>query len=131
MIQGLNIFLKHWAKSNDNVATIGASKTFSMSGNADKLDLGRGPTALRGFFTSVRAATNRILVNVNVSHGAFYNEGKLTDLINAYNPRPDTSGWRPLEKFLKCVHVRTAHLKEKEEEEGRSHPPTQDHLGLG
>lgn len=118
MIQGLNIFLKHWAKSNDNVATIGASKTFSMSGNADKLDLGRGLTALRGFFTSVRAATNRILVNVNVSHGAFYNEGKLTDLMTAYSPRPDTSGFRSLEKFLKRVRVRTTHLKVKKNRKG-------------
>ncbi|KAG8165758.1 hypothetical protein KVR01_004310 [Diaporthe batatas] len=118
MIQALNIFLKHWAKSNNNVATIGASKTFSMTGRADKLDLGRGLTALRGFFTSVRAATNRILVNVNVSHGAFYNEGKLIDLIGAYNPRPDHSGWRSLEKFLKRVRVRTTHLKEKKNKKG-------------
>lgn len=118
MIQGLNIFLKHWAKSNDNLATIGASKTFSMSGKADKLDLGRGLTALRGFFTSVRAATNRILVNVNVSHGAFYNEGQLTDLMTAYGLRYDTSGLRSLEKFLKRVRVRTTHLKEKKNRKG-------------
>lgn len=118
MIQGLNIFLKHWAKSNNNVATIGASKTFSMSGNADQADLGRGLTALRGFFTSVRAATNRILVNVNVSHGAFYNEGRLIALMEAYNPRPDYSGWQSLQKFLKRVRVRTTHLKEKKNKKG-------------
>lgn len=118
MIQGMNIFLKHWAKSNNNLATIGASKTFSMTGNADKFDLGRGLTALRGFFTSVRAATNRILVNVNVSHGAFYNEGQLTGLIEAYAPRYDTSGMRSLEKFLKRVRVRTTHLKEKKNKKG-------------
>ena len=118
MIQGLNIFLKHWAKSTNNLATIGASKTFSMSANADKFDLGRGLTALRGFFTSVRAATNRVLVNVNVSHGAFYNEGQLTGLIEAYAPRYDTSGMRSLEKFLKRVRVRTTHLKEKKNKKG-------------
>lgn len=118
MIQGLNIFLKHWAKSTNNLATIGASKTFSMSGNADTLDLGRGLTALRGFFTSVRAATNRILVNVNVSHGAFYNEGQLTALMTAYGLRYDPSGLRSLEKFLKRVRVRTTHLKEKKNRKG-------------
>lgn len=118
MIQGLNIFLKHWAKSTNNLATIGASKTFSMSGNADNYDLGRGLTALRGFFTSVRAATNRILVNVNVSHGAFYNEGELTGLMTAYGLRNDTRGLRSLEKFLKRVRVRTTHLKEKKNKKG-------------
>lgn len=118
MIQGLNIFLKHWAKSNNNLATTGASKTFSMTGKAEKLDLGRGLTALRGFFTSVRAATNRVLVNVNVSHGAFYNEGQLTDLMTAYGLRYDTSGLRSLEKFLKRIRVRTTHLKQKKNRKG-------------
>lgn len=118
MIQGLNIFLKHYAKSTNNLATIGASKTFSMAASADKLDLGRGLTALRGFFTSVRAATNRVLVNINVSHGAFYNEGLLTALMAAYGLRYDTSGLRSLEKFLKRVRVRTTHLKEKKNKKG-------------
>lgn len=120
MIQALNIFLKHYAKSTNNLATIGASKTFSMSVNADKRDLGEGLNALRGFFTSVRAATNRILVNVNVSHGAFYNEGKLLDLMAAFMDRRryDAKGLRSLEKFLKRVRVRTTHLKEKKNRKG-------------
>lgn len=123
MIQGLNIFLKHWAKSTHNLATIGSSKTFSMSGNADKLDLGRGLTALRGFFTSVRAATNRILVNINVSHGAFYNEGQLTALMTAYGLRYDLGGLRSLEKFLKRIRVRTTHLKQKNKKGEVVHRP--------
>nr|ANS14269.1 argonaute protein [Valsa mali] len=118
IIQALNIFLKHYAKSTNNLATIGASKTFSVSGNADSLDLGRGLTALRGFFTSVRAATNRVLVNVNVSHGAFYQEGKLTSLMEAFGMRYDDRGMRSLEKFLKRVRVRTTHLKEKKNKKG-------------
>lgn len=118
VIQALNIFLKHYAKSTNNLATIGASKTFSMSGSADSLDLGRGLLALRGFFTSVRAATNRVLVNVNVSHGAFYQEGELTRLMGAFGLRYDDRGMRSLEKFLKRVRVRTTHLKEKKNRKG-------------
>lgn len=118
MIQALNIFLKHYAKSTDSLATIGASKTFSMSQGADSYDLGRGLTALRGFFTSVRAATNRVLVNINVSHGAFYQEGLLTQLINAYYPQRTERGMRVLEKFLKRVRVRTTHLKAKTNKKG-------------
>lgn len=118
MIQALNIFLKHYAKSTNNLATIGASKTFSMSGNADSMELGRGLIALRGFFTSVRAATNRVLVNVNVSHGAFYQEGQLTRLMDSFGMRYDDRGMRALEKFLKRVRVRTTHLKEKKNRKG-------------
>lgn len=118
MIQAFNIFLKHYAKSTNNLVNIGASKTFSMSGNADKLDLDRGLTALRGFFTSVRAATSRVLVNVNVSHGAFYQEGELTNLMAAFGLRYDDRGMLSLEKFLKRVRVRTTHLKEKRNKKG-------------
>lgn len=84
--EALNIFLKHYAKSANSLATIGASKTFSI-GAGESVDLGSGLTALRGFFTSVRAATNRILVNINVSHGAFYQEGQLTKLMEAFGSR--------------------------------------------
>lgn len=118
MIQALNIFLKHYAKSTNNLATIGASKTFSMSGNAGSTDLGRGLVALRGFFTSVRAATNRVLVNINVSHGAFYHEGHLTRLMESFDMRYNDRGMRALEKFLKRVRVRTTHLKEKKNRKG-------------
>ncbi|KAK7736945.1 hypothetical protein SLS53_006700 [Cytospora paraplurivora] len=151
MIQALNIFMKHYAKSTNNLATIGASKAFSMSGNADKLDLGRGLIALRGFFTSVRAATNRILVNVNVSHGAFYQEGELPRLMEAFGLRHDDRAMRTLEKFLKRVRVRTTHLKEKRNKKGevvhrvkatiglakksdgrqQDHPPRVARLGAG
>lgn len=118
MIRALNIFLKHYAKSTNNLAAIGASKTFSMSGNAEGLIIGRGLIALRGYFTSVRAATNRVLVNVNVSHGAFYQEGQLTRLMEDFKMHYDDRGMRALEKFLKRVRVRTTHLKEKKNRKG-------------
>lgn len=130
MVQGLNIFLKHYAKSTNNLATIGASKTFSMSGSADKMDLGRGLDAVRGFFTSVRAATNRILVNVNVSHGAFYQEGQLTRLMVAFGLRYDDRGMRSLEKFLKRVRVRTTHLKVKTNKKGEEVHRVKPIMGL-
>lgn len=79
----MNIFLKHYAKSTNNLATLGTSKTFSI-GSGESVDLGHGLKAIRGFFTSVRAATNRILVNINVSHGAFYQDGELTRLMTAF-----------------------------------------------
>ncbi|KKY31303.1 putative rna interference and silencing protein [Diaporthe ampelina] len=63
LIQAFNVFLNHYAKYQANLVTIG-SKTFPK--DAVGRDLGGGLTAIRGFFSSVRAATGRILVNVNV-----------------------------------------------------------------
>lgn len=124
MIQGLNIFLKHYAKTSNNLATIGTSKTFatgaSGAAHVDIMPLGQGLNAVRGFFTSVRAATNRILVNINVSHGAFYQEGLLTNLIRAFSQQPfgRPASLGAIEKFIKRLRVRTTHLKEKKNRHG-------------
>ncbi len=84
ILQALNIFLGHYAKATPSIATVGSSKGFSLSETSPKWDLGAGLSALRGFFSSVRAATCRILVNVNISHGAFYDAIPLDQLIQKY-----------------------------------------------
>ena len=84
VLQALNIYLGHYAKSSPTVTTVGSSKSFSISQASPKWDLGAGLSALRGFFSSIRVATCRILVNVNVSRGAFYDAIPLDQLIQKY-----------------------------------------------
>ncbi|KAI1174313.1 Piwi-domain-containing protein [Nemania sp. FL0916] len=118
IIQAFNIFLNHYAKSADNRAAIGSSKTFAMDDGNDRAatwDLGNCLTAVRGYFASVRAATARILVNVNVSHGAFYQAGPLDEFINRFENR---RGLYKLESFLKRLRVRSTHLKERKNRAG-------------
>ena len=107
--QALNIFLNHYAKSTNNLVTIGSTKSFSLHQNAAKGDLGYGLEVIRGFFSSVRFATCRILVNINVTHGAFYHAGPLTALMNSYGVRNTVA----LEKFLNLIRVQTTHLPER------------------
>jgi eukaryotic translation initiation factor 2C len=109
LTQALNIFLNHFAKSTNNLVTIGKSKAFSLNQDAGRGDLGAGLEVIRGFFSSVRIATTRILVNVNVSHGAFYHAGPLPSLMYSYGVRSTVA----LERFLRLVRVQTTHLKEK------------------
>ena len=118
MIQAFNILLNHHPKALGNVASIGASKTFSLGQDAAKFDLGRGLEAIRGFFTSVRAATGRLLVNVNVSHAAFYKAGPLDALMIAFQ----SANKYAVEKFLRKVRVQTTHLKEKRNKKGEVIP---------
>ncbi|OAG10813.1 eukaryotic translation initiation factor 2C 2 [Paraphaeosphaeria sporulosa] len=125
-IQALNIFLNHYAKSANNLASIGSSKTFSLSQNIARADLGSGLEVIRGFFSSVRTATCRVLVNVNVSHGAFYKTGPLTGLMGSYGTRSTAS----LEKFLKLVRVQTNHLPEKKNKAGQVIPRIKTIFGL-
>lgn len=120
MIQSLNIFLNHYSKTNDTLVTVGSSKTFVRNaGNENSVSLGWGLIALRGFITSVRAATNRILINVNVSHGAFYQKGVLTNLIRAFMAQPGrTATIHELQLFVGNLRIRTSHLSEKKNRQG-------------
>ena len=74
--QALDIVLGHHRKLSDNIAIINKRKAFSIDNRADEYDaydLRDGAlTALRGYFSSVRMSESGFLVNINVSHGAFY-----------------------------------------------------------
>lgn len=120
MIQSLNIFLNHYAKTNESLVTVGSSKTFVWNaGNENSVSLGQGLIAIRGFITSVRNAVNRILININVSHGAFYQEGVLTNLIRAFMVQPGrTATLYELGKFIEKLRIRTSHLREKKNRHG-------------
>jgi eukaryotic translation initiation factor 2C len=126
LTQALNIFLNHYVKSAHNLATIGSSKSFSLNQNATRGDLGAGLEVIRGFFSSVRVATCRILVNINVSHGAFYHSGPLPALMGSYGTRNTTA----LEKFLKLVRVQTTHLPEKRNKANQVIPRIKTIFGL-
>lgn len=126
VLQALNIFLSHYAKSSPTVATIGSSKSFSITQANRGHDLGDGLSALRGFFSSVRLATCRILVNVNVSHGAFYDAIPLDALIRKYGAGNKSK----LQSFLKRVRVKVTHLAEKRNKAGESIPRVKTIYGL-
>ena len=101
LTQALNIFLNHHARSSNNDATFGSTKSISLNENAAKADLGAGLEVIRGFFLNVRLATYRFLVSINVSHGAFYHSGLLPSLMTSYGLRSTVV----LESFLKVVCV--------------------------
>ncbi|KAI1906889.1 hypothetical protein LOZ65_006818 [Ophidiomyces ophidiicola] len=126
LTQALNIFLNHYAKSADNLATIGSAKSFSLHENAARGDLGAGLEVIRGFFSSVRIATCRILVNINVSYGAFYHAGPLPALMSSYGVRNAIA----LEKFLKLVRIQTTHMPEKRNRANEVIPRVKTIFGL-
>jgi hypothetical protein len=113
MVQALNIFLNHHAKSTGNLVTIGASKSFSLSNTSEKYTLKGGLTAIRGFFSSVRLASYRILVNVNVTHGAFYDSDRLDALIHNFGSDP-----YKVNRFLQRLKISSTHLAQRRNKAG-------------
>lgn len=111
IIQGLNIVMGHTPKAAIGVSSIGSSKHFQLA-TVEKTDLGAGLTALQGFFFSVRAATARVIVNVQIKNAAFYNEGPLERLMQAYLDEIGPNKTK-LSNFLRRVSVNVTHIKRK------------------
>lgn len=113
ILQAMNIVMGHSPKSDRSIASVGASKHFSVHpDSAERFDLGGGLQVLRGFFVSVRTATARLLVNVQVKYAACYEEGPLKTVISAYQ-NANSQNLYKLESFLKRVKVRVMHIQRK------------------
>ena len=116
LVQALNIIAGYDAKTNSSILSVGANKHFPFDGRKQRL--GAGLEVFRGLFLSVRAATSRILLNVQVQHLVCYEAIPLGDLIQAYTKennlklaQPDDS--HKLENFLKSLRVRLTHIVNK------------------
>ena len=81
--QALDIILGHHRKLSNDIAIVNKRKAFSLTSYVDGQPLDTGfLVALRGYFSSVRMSQSSLLVNINVSHGAFYKTPKrLCDII--------------------------------------------------
>ena len=115
MLQALNIICGHHAKSSSEITMIGGNKAYKSAKDpkTEKWSLTAGLEAIRGYFLSVRLASFRALVNVNVSHGAFYEAIPLTNLIDKWSSSRKNADWYELEAFLKGVKVKTHYLKDE------------------
>lgn len=112
ILQAMNIVLGHHPKTNSSIASVGANRHFALHPDlSEKYNLGAGLEVLRGFFVSARAATARLLVNVQVKYIACYQEGLLGTVIFEY--RRGNSNIYRLEAFLKRLRVRATHIVKK------------------
>jgi hypothetical protein len=115
IIQALNIVLGHYSQSSNDVSTIGQGKHFSLDRNpANRRSFGGGIEALRGFFRSVRPATSRLLLNVNISHAVCYEPLRLDQLMRAFGSENKII----LARHLKYLRVQKRHLPTKKNRAG-------------
>ncbi|KAH7014059.1 ribonuclease H-like domain-containing protein, partial [Macrophomina phaseolina] len=145
-----NIVIGHHPKAASHIASIGANRYFDLTASvSERMSLGAGLQAIRGFFVSVRAATARVLVNVQVKHAAFYEDGPL-DRIMAAHLRDNGQSKTRLANFLKKLSVDVTHivrhnraghrvprikqivgLVTREDGRGLQHPPIVADFGAG
>ena len=77
IVQAVQILIGNFSKMSTSLVTA-QNKVYPIEDAQAAVDLQYGLKAVRGYFFSVRPATGRLLLNVNVSSGAFYNDGTLS-----------------------------------------------------
>ncbi|UJO17421.1 uncharacterized protein CLAFUR5_06458 [Fulvia fulva] len=109
VVQLFNIILAKTPNSADAVRAVGQNNFYPFHGHPgiDGYDLGGGLEALRGYYTSVRPAINRLLVNLNVTSGAFFKPLPVIDLLREFNGSPDQQ-----EAFIRMLKVRCPYIKD-------------------
>ena len=116
-LEGLNSALTINASLNPGLKSTCQSSKFFITGGIP-YDLGDCVVALKGYYTSIHTATLRLLVNANVCTSAFYQEGNLCEIMQAYKRKPDgtyklETGRRfpALEQFIEGLRVKTQYTK--------------------
>ncbi|KAJ5638279.1 hypothetical protein N7490_008158 [Penicillium lividum] len=122
IIGAMNIIIGHQPKTDRSVVTLSGNKHFSLNpAISERMSLGGGLEALRGYFVSVRAATARVLLNVQVKYLACYQEGPLPMVIGEFLRTNSRNTYR-LESFLKRMRICASHIVRKTSS-GKSRPP--------
>ncbi|KAI6043075.1 Piwi domain-containing protein [Pisolithus marmoratus] len=90
--------------------------------DAGRVTLGGGLEAWKGFYQSVRPTHNQLLINVDVTCGVLYQEGRLIDIalavlgqsnVRALKLQESSPDFRKLRSFFKGVFIGFTHVKGK------------------
>lgn len=109
IIQALNIVLGYYPKADPSTITVASNRHFDTT-TTDRMSLGSGLEVIRGFFMSVRTATARVLVNLQVKNMAFYEAGPLDRLMGAFMAGSRGSNMFHLLKFVKGLSIDRLHI---------------------
>ena len=120
-IQAMNIIVAGGPNKEDGIFQAGQNKFFRyprgtpdrmFSPVYDNIDLGDGLIAVRGYFSSVRTSTSRILLNLNAQCSAFYPEIDLLSLMRGFagGLRIPPGKRSDLEAFIRKLRVTTEQL---------------------
>ncbi|KAJ5504057.1 hypothetical protein N7463_006931 [Penicillium fimorum] len=127
----LNILMSAYPFKDPGVCIIGKgrNKFFRMDRGKQSMDMRGGAEAVRGFFSSVRVCAGRIMINLNVSHGAFFTPGPLTKLLEEFMIIYKYDG-ELLSRWLRGLKVYAKHLSPRENGAGLQEKPIKSILGI-
>lgn len=109
VVSFLNIILAKAPNTDPDTSRVGQNKFYPYNKNplTESFELKGGLIALRGYFSSVRPAINRLLVNVNVASGAFYKAVSFKELMREVSGNNEQR-----EAFIQRVKVKVNYTKD-------------------
>ena len=147
-IQALNIIMAGTPNKDTAVFQSGQNKFYHFPGNEPHQhygdayktwDLSGCLIAVRGYYSSIRTSTNRILLNLNAQCSPFYPELNLLEMMRVFLTGPlPTQRYHELEEFIDKLRVRTKYTMDGNQRvtrvvtvRGFSHPWIADLDGKG
>ncbi|KAJ5779643.1 hypothetical protein N7457_007363 [Penicillium paradoxum] len=127
----LNILMSAYGFKDPGINIIGKgrNKFFRMDRRKQSIDMRGGVEAVRGYYSSVRLGAGRIMLNLNVSHGAFYRPGRMSNLAQEFVELFDQDR-ELLHRYVKGLKVYATHLQQRENGAGIMEYPVKSILGL-
>lgn len=113
VIQMLNIVLTKPPNEDASVKNVGQNKFYPFGSNKgmEGYNLNGGLEALRGYFSSVRPSVGRLLLNLNVTAGAFIKPMSLLQLMGEFR-----GGQDQFEAFIRMIKVEARYVKDGQKE---------------
>lgn len=120
VIQAMNIVMAGSPNKDPTIYQAGQNKFFRYPRNPRNLtfqhmysdySLTDGLIAVRGYYSSVRTSTSRVLLNLNAQCSAFYPEINLIELMYLFAGKPiPSTKYQDLEDFIQRLRVRTTQI---------------------
>lgn len=116
-VRALNVVMASHPNKDPSVYQGGQNKFFRYpvnQGSWANYELRGGLIAVRGYYSSIRLSTARILLNLHTQCSPFYKSINVRELMQLFRELVP-SDWLALERFLKGLRVETALMKTPEE----------------
>lgn len=112
-VRVLNVVMASHPNKDDTVYQGGQNKFFRYPSQDmfSNYDLGGGLLAVRGYYSSVRFSTSRILLNLNSQCSPFYKAINARNLVQEFQSSVPVGDWPALGQFLWMLRVETSYLR--------------------
>ncbi|KAJ5281121.1 hypothetical protein N7478_006493 [Penicillium angulare] len=117
----LNVLLTRHQSLDQSIVTTGKGRQkyfYIDPRRKEYTDLGAGLEVIRGYFSSVRFGAQKLLLNLNVTHGTFFVSQPFPAYTALYEREHEADSWSTFEKQIKGIRIEVSHLPKELDKNG-------------